>query len=60
MYFSEKEKDKYNLRVEFFEGGIHTDMGQDSFNFITLKGQGAFGKVYKVCLFYIFSIYNFD
>ena len=27
-----------------FENGIHKDLGQDSFNFISLKGQGAFGK----------------
>lgn len=31
-----------------FENGIHKELGQDSFNFISLKGQGAFGKVYMV------------
>lgn len=44
----ENFKDHYNFKVAEFEGGIHSEIGQDSFNFITLKGQGAFGKVYKV------------
>ena len=48
MYSARKNSKSYNLKVEKFEGGIHTTLGQDSFNFITLKGQGAFGKVYKV------------
>ena len=49
MYTTEKQP-SYNRDIGKFEGGIHKSLGQDSFNFITLKGQGAFGKVYKVSL----------
>ena len=48
MYTERNNSKSYNLMVDKFEGGIHSSLGQDSFNFITLKGQGAFGKVYKV------------
>lgn len=41
-------KHNYNLDVQKFEGGIHKALTQDTFNFLNLKGQGAFGKVYKV------------
>lgn len=48
MHSTGKNKQNYSLHVDKFEGGIHNKLGQDSFNFINLKGQGAFGKVYKV------------
>lgn len=48
MYPDSRKSGVYDLHVGKFEGGLHQSLGQDSFNFITLKGQGAFGKVYKV------------
>ena len=48
MYKRDKEH-SYSYKESTFEGGIHSKLGQDSFNFLNLIGQGAFGKVYKVC-----------
>jgi hypothetical protein len=45
---SSRNKHNYDFNVRKFEGGIHSTLTQDSFNFVNLKGQGAFGKVYKV------------
>lgn len=58
MYSKGKNDKSYNIKVNQFEGGIHSSLGQDSFNFITLKGQGAFGKVYKVRDFKINFFYS--
>lgn len=48
MYGKEKGKENYTQNIGKFEGGIHKSLGQDSFNFVNLIGQGAFGKVYQV------------
>ena len=42
------KKDCFDYAISKFENGIHRELGQDSFNFLSLKGQGAFGKVYMV------------
>ena len=47
------KKDYFNYAISKFENGIHRELGQDSFNFLSLKGQGAFGKVYMVRLIII-------
>lgn len=51
MIPTKKKQPSFNRDISKFENGIHSSLGQDSFNFITLKGQGAFGKVYKVSNF---------
>lgn len=48
-----KNEITFNYGISKFEGGVHKQLGQDSFNFISLKGQGAFGKVYEVSIQYI-------
>ena len=39
---------KFEYGTKLFENGIHNSIDQESFLFLKLKGQGAFGKVYQV------------